>query len=671
MKKVVCSRCDIVRFFQQEGFILKTLQSIPDLPTFREVYAALAADESCELIEASFHNNKVSAGFLFGIAKVNEGLCFFEKNENDKVVFFTDPDRRSAEKLPVGITDIETAFFIFNNEHQKNDDGSVFGNKILISRIKKPLCELLIFSFVTNAIAATIPIITSVIIDKVIVHHDAETLVVLAAILLFLGISESILTYLKNYLFILFSTQLIAAYVDRLFRHLISLPLQYYKGEALGLLMTRIQAINTVHNLITDTAFIIFIDLFFLIFFLFCMVLLSPSLTAGSLSIVALFAVLGAFFACFYHSRYTNVFNATATHQSNLLEFIHGIESVKTLAISKKMQDRLENTIATLLKQDFSFKNLINTQDAIALFLVRSSSLLIITYGSMLVIKGELTLGQMIAFYVLLEMVQAPIQRIAHLLGRINQIRISVQQMKELFKIEQERIGCMNFKKTIDSIELCQVNFNYLGNSKPILIDVNLSIKPRTRIAITGESGSGKSTLAKLIGGLIEPTSGKIFYDGIPSSLIGAENIRERIAHASQDSTLFNGTVLENILQGNTLASVDQAVQAAKLAYATDFIDQLPSGFSSHIGERGANLSGGQRQRIVLAREFVRDTLILLLDEATNAIDEEKELSIFKNIQNYYKFRTVIYVTHNTKLAEFADVKINIKDGKIKVFTKD
>lgn len=525
------------------------------------------------------------------------------------------------------------------------------------------------FAFFSNLIAVSVPILVILIIDKVIVQHDMQSLIVLTAVLTFTVVAETGLYFLKNHLFGHFSTQVSAAFGGLLYNRLMDLPTMNFKAESIGSLVTRMQALNVVNALITDSIFIILIDTVFLILFLLTMVWINLSLTLGSFAFIAVFGAISLYFSLLAERRNNTLYESTALYQSKMVETIHGMETIRTLNIGQKIKATLQNAVAQLLAHDFERRRVTNLQDATALFMLRSSSVFVISYGAFLVIKSELTLGQLIGFNILLGMIHAPLQRVAHVFTQFSQMRVAVQRANEFFSAEPERqidgytAPCGDF-----TIAFNHVSFAYPGIHETALKDVSFLIEPGTHVAIVGESGSGKSTLAKLIGGLFDPSSGAIQYNGIPSTLIAPNSIRQVIAHASQDSILFDGTVIDNLCYGakpNT--PMESIISCAHDACINEFVDSFDQGYLAQVGERGGNLSGGQRQRVVLAREMIRDTSTLLLDEATNAIDEKNEATIYANLKRRYQGKTLIYITHSLNLIFHADLVLHVHQGQVRV----
>jgi ATP-binding cassette, subfamily B, bacterial HlyB/CyaB len=280
-------------------------------------------------------------------------------------------------------------------------------------------------------------------------------------------------------------------------------------------------------------------------------------------------------------------------------------------------------------------------------------------FGASLVIKGELTIGQFVAFNMLIGNVTGPLMSVVGLWDELQEVLISVERLNDVFAAKPEEVpgAPMMILPAIEG-EICfdKVSFSYDGDEDlPTLQNLSFRTAPGETIAVVGRSGSGKSTLIKLLQGLYYPTRGRILTDGHDIRHISPHSLRSRQGVVPQECFLFSGTILDNIRMHHPDATLEAVVEVAKLAEAHSFIQDLPLGYNTKVGERGANLSGGQRQRIAIARALLGDPDMLILDEATSSLDTESERRFQQNLERISRDRTTFIIAHRLSTVQHAD----------------
>jgi ATP-binding cassette subfamily B protein len=300
-------------------------------------------------------------------------------------------------------------------------------------------------------------------------------------------------------------------------------------------------------------------------------------------------------------------------------------------------------------------------------FLEQLSGLLVLWVGAGLVLKGELTLGQLIAFRILSGYVTSPLLRLATLWQNFQETALSLERLSDIvdhpqeIEIAGESLPPLPPIKGAISYE--RVNFRFGTGGQLQLLNIEFNIPAGSFVGIVGSSGSGKSTLVKLLTRLYDPLEGTIRLDGNDISKVDLYSLRRQIGVVPQDSLLFDGTVQENISLTRPDADFDEITDAAKVACAHDFIQQLPAGYSSSVGERGSGLSGGQRQRLAIARMILKQPRLLVLDEATSALDIDTEQQLIRNLVAAYRGRTVLFITHRFGNMRHADHILVLHNG--------
>ena len=301
--------------------------------------------------------------------------------------------------------------------------------------------------------------------------------------------------------------------------------------------------------------------------------------------------------------------------------------------------------------------------------LQKISQLMVLWIGASMVLQGELSLGQLIAFRIISGYVTQPLLRLSTIWQNIQELRVSFERLADVIDTPEESDEVDKSKVMLPPVKgevrFEGLSFRFRPGQPEVLKDVNLSIKAGTFVGIVGQSGSGKSTLMKLLPRLYEPGEGRILIDGYDIAKVELYSLRRQIGIVPQDPLLFSGTVSENIALTNPDASSEEIVRAARLANAHDFIMDLPSGYSTPVGERGASLSGGQRQRVAIARTLLSNPKLLVMDEATSALDYETERKVCDNLLDNLNDQTVFFITHRLSTIREADVIVMLHQGAV------
>ena len=538
----------------------------------------------------------------------------------------------------------------------------------VILRFKRHLGEVFLGSLLLQTFGLITPLFSQVIIDKVLVHKTLETLDVLVIGLFLVNIFEMILSVTRTYLFSHTTNRVDVILGSKLFRHLLALPLPYFEARTVGTTIARVRELETIRSFITGTALTVVLDLIFTVLFISLMFFYSPKLTLISLLALPFFVGLSLVVTPILRGRLNKKFVCNAESQSYLVEMVTGIQTVKSLAIEPQLNDRWEGLLANYVRASFKAGHLGSLASGIAHFIQKTSTLAILWFGARMVMEGDFTVGQLIAFQMLSGRVTEPILRLATLWQDFQQVRISIERLGDVLNFPAEpdsSPGRSSLGRIKGHIEFDHVSFRYRLDGPPILDDINLVVEPGTTVGIVGRSGSGKSTLTKLVQRFYTPVNGRVLVDGVDLAQVDPVWLRRQIGVVLQENFLFNGTVRDNIAIVDTAAPLERIAAAAKLAGAHDFILELPDGYDTPVGERGAALSGGQRQRIAIARTLMTDPRILILDEATSALDYESERIIQENLKDICKGRTVFIIAHRLSAVRWANWILAMDRGRV------
>ncbi|MHC5670468.1 type I secretion system permease/ATPase [Nostoc sp.] len=536
-----------------------------------------------------------------------------------------------------------------------------------VLKYKGLLTEVLLASFTLQLLGLTTPLITQVVIDKVMVQGSLPTLDVMAIALLLVAIFESILGILRLFIFTHTARRLDLSLSAQLFRHLMRLPLAYFESRRVGDTIARVQELEQIRQFLTGTALTVILDSIFAVVYLALMFYYNIPLTFVALAVLPLFATLTIVATPILRNWLNETFNRSADSQSFLVETITGIHSVKAHAAEPVARDRWEGLFARFIRTGFKASTTSNISSNIGDFLTNLSTMLILWFGAKLVIDQKLTIGQLVAFQMLSGRVTGPLLRLVQLWQNLQQVLLSVDRIGDILNVSPEaELGTgLVLPALKGQVTFEQVFFRYRPNFEAILRGISFSAEPGQFVGIVGRSGSGKSTLSKLLQRLYQIESGRILIDGFDIKSADLASLRQQVSVVLQEDFLFNGSILENITLGTPDISAEQVVEAARLAVAHDFISQLPYGYETNVGERGTALSGGQRQRIALARLFLSQAPILVLDEATSALDSETEQQVLQNLQKISANRTVFLIAHRFAPLKRADLILVLEQGVI------
>jgi ATP-binding cassette subfamily B protein len=527
------------------------------------------------------------------------------------------------------------------------------------------LSEVLLASFSLQILGLAAPIITQVVIDKVMVQGSLSTLDVMAFALLAVAFFEAILGTLRLFVFTHTARRLDLSLSAQLFRHLMRLPLSYFESRRVGDTVARVQELENIRQFLTGTAMTVILDAIFAVVYLTIMFYYSPTLTWVSLAVLPLFALLTLISTPILRRWLDETFNRSADSQSFLVETVTGIHSVKAHTAEQVSRDRWEGLFARFVRTGFRASTTSNISNNIANFLTSLSSLLILWFGARLVIEQKLTIGQLVAFQMLSGRMTGPLLRLIQLWQNLQQVLLSVDRIGDILNTAPEaEVGSgLVLPPLKGQVEFDQVFFRYKPNQEPVLRGISFTVEPGMLVGVVGRSGSGKSTLSKMIQRLYPVESGRILIDGFDIRTADLGSLRQQIGVVLQEDFMFNGTIYDNISLGNPDVTPEQVIEAARLAAAHDFVSELTHGYETNIGERGTSLSGGQRQRLALSRLFISNAPILVLDEATSALDSETEQQVLQSLQKVSANRTVFLIAHRFAPLKKADLILVLEKG--------
>ena len=535
-----------------------------------------------------------------------------------------------------------------------------------VVKYRKLLGEVLLVSFVLQLFALVTPLFFQVVMDKVLVHKGFTTLDVIATAFVAVVIFEVTLTTLRSYVFAHTTSRIDVELGAKLFRHLLNLPLAYFQARRVGDSVARVRELENIRSFLTGNAITLVLDLVFSVVFIAVMFVYSKWLTLIVLLSLPCYFIISLLFTPVLRARLSEKFNRSAENQSFLVETISGIDTVKAMAVEPQWTRKWDNQLAAYVSAGFKTATIGMFANGGITLISKFVTIATLYFGAKLVISGDLSVGQLIAFNMLSGQVTSPVMRLAQLWTDFQQTGISIQRLGDILNTRTELASSKTSLPPIrGQIQLDQINFRYRPDAAEVIRNLSLGIAAGEVVGIVGRSGSGKSTLTKLVQRLYLPERGRVLIDGMDIALADASSLRRQIGVVLQENVLFNRSIRDNIALSDPAAPLPLVMQAAQLAGAHEFISELPEGYDTMVGEHGSSLSGGQRQRIAIARALITNPRILIFDEATSALDYESERIIQNNMKAICKGRTVIIIAHRLSAVRDANRIIVMDRGQI------
>lgn len=537
-----------------------------------------------------------------------------------------------------------------------------------VLKYRKLFGEVLLSSLFLQIFALVSPLLFQVIIDKVLVHHSLSTLDVIFFTLICMTAFESALSTLRTYIFSHTTNRIDVELGAQLFKHLLALPLSYFGSRRVGDTVARVRELENIRSFLTGSALTLVIDTAFTFVFFAVMLMYAPFLTLIVALSIPFYVVLSLLASPVLRKRVEVKFKHGAENQAFLVESVSAIETIKALAVEPQSTRKWEEQLAAYVASSFRVSNLSNICHNAIGFIQKITSALTLFFGAKLVIEGKMTVGQLVAFNMLSGHVSAPILRLAQLWQDFQQVRISIDRLGDVLNTPAEpsvNSGQAPAARIKGDVKFTDVTFRYALDKPLVLGGISLHVRPGESVGIVGSSGSGKSTLTKLIQRLYMPEAGRITIDDIDLSTADPAWLRRQIGVVLQENMLLNRSVRDNIALADPVQPVERIIEVAKMAGAHEFIAEMPEGYDTIIGERGASLSGGQRQRIAIARALLINPRILIFDEATSALDYESEALIKANMAKICSDRTVFMIAHRLSTVRSCSRIIVIEKGKI------
>jgi len=550
----------------------------------------------------------------------------------------------------------------------KKSELKTFKNDVIVLwKLSKPyigrLVAAVICSLFLSGINGAIAWLIKPALDSVFIQKSTAVLFLLPVGVMLLFLMRGVFNFLANYLMSSIGAKIARSLRQKIYNKLLTLPISFYNNTSSGSIISKVLNDIEILNLtVAHTIKGFFVEGGTVIVLIAVAVIRKWDLALLSFVVIPLI-VFNIGWLSGIMKRISSRTRKLISEVTTLLhESLQGMKIIKAFTMEKAMSERYDRSLYEHYRNVMREVRTDEFSRLMAEVLGGIGIALIVYYGGHLVISGKMSAGSFFSFVAAILLIYTPLKRLTKVVNNFQQTRAIIERIQEITWVEAERQE--GIKKVITGrIVFENVSFCYPSASSYALKDINLSIADGEVIALVGHSGAGKSTLADLVAGFWYPTEGNIYIDGISTRELLLSSLREHIGIVSQDIILFDDTVKTNILFGCPDATDKEIVEAAKAAYAHEFIMELPDGYDTKIGERGVKLSGGQKQRITIARAILRNPAILLLDEATSSLDTDSEQKIQKAMEKLMTKRTTIVIAHRLSTIKSASRIVVMNKG--------
>jgi ATP-binding cassette subfamily B protein len=592
------------------------------------------------------------------------------------LVFLQDPLDPSGGAIGVDQARLAEAWtgevLLIKRSVAETGDERPFDLRYLVGQVlreRRVFRDIGIAAFVLSLFSLVPPLVFMAIVDRILVYQRLSSLWVLGIGVCFILLFDTAFGFLKRHLIVIGTQRIDARLNIYMFNRLIGLPMDYFERTPTGMVTYNVHQIWRIRHFLTGQLFGVMLESLNLVVLLPVMFIISSSLTFIVLGIALLMFVTVLLYLKPLGHAHARVVRAETAKGTFLVECIHGIRTVKSLAIEEPKRQDWDARVAEAVRAQSAMQHLANQPQTILQpleKLIYSGSLVI---GSYMAIGQGATIyaGSLIAFSMIAGRVISPLVQIASLLQEMEEVKGAIGQVASVVNNQPEQLpGARGARPRIEGdITLSEVRFRYPGASSYALKDLSVDMPKGSVIGVMGRSGSGKTTITRLLQGLSRDYEGLIKVDGVDLREIDLTHLRSNIGVVLQDNFLFQGTIRDNIMAGHRAATIEEVIRAARLAGAEEFIERLPRGYDTFIEEGSTNLSGGQRQRIAIARALLGDPAVLILDEATSALDPDSEAIVNANLQRIADGRTMIVISHRLSSLVNCDKILVLERGEL------
>jgi ATP-binding cassette subfamily C protein LapB len=536
-----------------------------------------------------------------------------------------------------------------------------------LRRSRQIYLSVLIGSVLVNLFALATPLFTMNVYDRVVPNQAVETLWVLAIGVATIYVLDAVLRFLRNFLLEIAGKKSDVIMSSIIFEQVMNLRMDRWP-HSVGSFTSKLNQFESIRSFFTASTLVTLVDLPFSFIFLAVIAYVGDALVAIPLITMSLLLLFSLILVRPLRSCIESVFAANALKSSMLVESLNNIQTFKTLGASRYAQWAWEECSGEIARKSVRTRTLSGSIGVVTNFLVQANMVGIVILGVYEIMDLNLSLGALIATVILASRAIAPMAQVAGLVTNYQQTKTAFASLNELMAEEVERPEGQNYvrRPTFEgAVEFNDVELSYPDAEQPTLRNFSIKIAAGERVGIIGKVGSGKTTVARTLLRLYTPQSGSITIDDIDVKQIDPADLRRNVAYLSQEVELVRGTIRENITFKDPSVDDTRLLEAARIAGVDLFVNRMPRGFDTQVGEKGAMLSGGQRQCIALARTLLLGEPILVLDEPTNSMDNATESEVRRRLFECTRDRTLILVTHKAPMLELVDRLVVVEDGRV------
>ncbi|MCJ1989195.1 peptidase domain-containing ABC transporter [Pseudolactococcus carnosus] len=573
--------------------------------------------------------------------------------------------RADIEKIFTGVAILMIPKSKFEIAHQNKTSMWHLFKQIMMPQ-KKLLATVILMSAVLTILGIVSSLFSKAIFDEVIPYQLKNTLFVYMVMFLLIGFIQIFLSWFRSYVLLFLSRKIDLPVLLGYYNHVLRLPYHFFSTRKTGDILTRFQDAMTIKDIFSQVSVSLVLDLLLAILTGIALIQINLPLFLLTLSVVIIDVILIYVFKGSYKRINYDQMEAGAVMNSQLIESIQNIETVKAYGNETVQIDKLENKFVKVLKLGYSEGLLSQLQSALSSGINNMSTIVMTAVGALAIIDGNLSIGDLMVFQTLSGYFTQPIQNLVGLQLTYQEAQIAMVRLGEMMELDTE-ISAPQLLTDVPltgDIRFDNVSFRY-GSRPPVIEGLNLTIKSGSKLAIVGESGSGKSSLAKLLMKFYDVSKGSVTFDTYDLADISPISLRSKIGYVPQNIEIFTGTILDNVKIGDDMATYEQVLNAVKMAGAYDFISKLPQRLYAFVEENGANFSGGERQRIALARAFLKQRDLYIFDESTSNLDSFSELKIQRALEKATAGKTTIMIAHRLSTIVASDLIIFMSNGKI------
>ena len=525
-------------------------------------------------------------------------------------------------------------------------------------------------AIVLSALQMALPVLTQVVVDRVLIDQDVGLLRMLSLTMLGILVFMSAAMIVQRYLLSFVAVRIDAATLDFLTRRLLELPMSYFMTRRTGDIQRRLEGIRRVREFVVQHSVTGLTSITQLTAMLLLMFVYSPLLGFVFLATIPLHLVLMRVSSKWLRPIFETLEEAFGRYHSYQIDAIKGVEAVKAMGAEHAFREMMLGEFHAIAGRQFHADFAIMGYEGAVQGVAFLSLVLFLWVGALQVLNGSLTIGGFVAFNSLVALANQPILALLSLWDGLQSSSVLINRLNDVFEQEPEqgtdRSRLLPVRTLEGRLRFQNLGFQYGGPESPkILEGISFEVPAGKTVAIVGRSGSGKTTLAKCLSGLIEPTEGAIFFDGVDLKTLNYRDLRRQIGFVLQENHLFADTIAGNIAFGEDNPDMDRVLWAARIANAHEFIERFPLGYETRIGETGIAISGGQRQRIAIARALYHRPPVLIFDEATSSLDTESERAIQGNLDELLHGRTAFVIAHRLSTIRNADMVIVLEKGRL------